>query len=49
MAAISQPHPDPKQNSLYCYDPNCPYCKELRATQERVRTGQPVQAIKRTE
>ena len=24
---------------LYCADPDCPYCKELREIQELVRTG----------
>lgn len=28
--------------SPYCYDPNCRYCKELRETEELVRTGQPI-------
>src|SRR5262249_18065553 len=28
--------------SPYCSDPNCPYCTELRETQELVRTGKPV-------
>ena len=23
----------------YCWDPNCPYCKELREIQELVKTG----------
>lgn len=22
----------------YCFDPNCPYCKELRAMQESIRS-----------
>jgi hypothetical protein len=35
--------------SPYCSDPNCPYCKELRETQELVRTGRPVpQKMKRS-
>lgn len=34
--------------SPYCADPNCPYCKELRETQELVRMGRPVpQTMKR--
>jgi len=32
----------PVLGSPYCSDPNCPYCQELRKTQELVRAGQPV-------
>jgi hypothetical protein len=40
---------NPEPGSPYCCDPNCPYCKELRETQELVRTGRPVpQVIKRS-
>ena len=28
--------------SPYCYDPNCPYCKDLRETEDLVRAGKPV-------
>jgi len=40
----------PEAGSPYCSDPNCPYCKELRETEELVRTGKPLppQTMKRT-
>lgn len=28
--------------SPYCSDPKCPYCKDLRETEELVRTGRPI-------
>ena len=47
----SQIRPSTHQQDLgspYCSDPNCPYCKELRETQELVRMGRPVpQTMKR--
>jgi len=37
-----------ESGSPYCSDPNCPYCRELRETQELVRTGRPIpQTMKR--
>jgi len=39
----------PEPGSPYCYDPNCPYCKELRETEDLVRAGRPVpQKMKRS-
>jgi hypothetical protein len=34
--------------SLYCADPNCPYCKQLRETQRLISSGQLPPAVKRS-
>ena len=43
------PAPKADGGSPYCSDPNCPYCKDLRETEELVRTGRPIpQRMKHT-
>lgn len=32
----------------YCADPDCEYCKDLRATQEAIRLQQPIQGSSKT-
>ena len=31
--------PTRHEESLYCYDANCKYCKDLRETQEQIKSG----------
>ena len=31
--------PTRQEESLYCYDPNCVYCKDLREMQEKIKSG----------
>jgi len=41
----SQATPSPREaeaDSPYCSDPNCEYCKDLRAAQEQLKNGYPV-------
>jgi len=45
MASPSSPRPSSPHipiGSPYCSDPNCQSCKELRETQELIRTGRPL-------
>ena len=31
--------PTRHEESFYCYDPNCKYCKDLREMQEEIKSG----------
>jgi hypothetical protein len=31
--------PTRHEESFYCYDPNCRYCKDLREMQEEIKSG----------
>ena len=33
------PMPTRLEESPYCYDPNCVYCKQLREMQEQIKSG----------
>jgi hypothetical protein len=43
----SQPAPKPTPDSPYCSDPNCEYCKDLRAAEEQLKNGYPVTPAKK--
>jgi len=42
MASYSISQRKPQSGAPYCSDPNCPYCKGLRETEEAVREKQPI-------
>jgi hypothetical protein len=47
MAALPTPRKDhPAQGSVYCADPDCKSCNDLRRIQEQLKSGKPLQTPK---